>query len=84
NISYHTVSRNVALSPKLVILLTQPIAGTAATFRPERDGLLREGLYQVFTSPVSPFSPSGVFNASFPDYGFGSTSTTDGISEQRT
>lgn len=25
-----------------------------------------------------------MFNASFPDYGFGSTSTTDGISEQRT
>ncbi|KAI8176559.1 hypothetical protein K4K48_008711 [Colletotrichum sp. SAR 10_66] len=137
---------------KLAILLAQPLAGTAATFRPERDGLLCEGLhnlptfspavsqtinqthnlpspgsfwsssfihasnnhsylvlshllpsiaiyrasilditdptyyaqYQVITSPVSPFSPSGVFNTSFPDYGFGSTSTTDGISELRT
>ncbi|KAH0432263.1 kievitone hydratase [Colletotrichum camelliae] len=139
---------------KLAILLAQPLAGTAATFRPERDGLLHEGLhnlptfspavsqtinqtrdlpsdgsfwsssfihasnnhsylvlshllssiavyrasvlditdpshpyaqYQVITSPASPFSPSGVFNASFPDYGFGSTSTTtDGISELRT
>uniref|UniRef100_L2FT70 Kievitone hydratase n=1 Tax=Colletotrichum fructicola (strain Nara gc5) TaxID=1213859 RepID=L2FT70_COLFN len=137
---------------KLAILLAQPLVGTAATFRPERDGLLREGLqnlptfnpavsqtinqthnlpsdgsfwsssfihasnnhsylvlshllpsiaiyrasilditdptyyaqYQVLTSPISPFSPSGVFNTSFPDYGFGSTSITDGISELRT
>ncbi|KAF0331875.1 kievitone hydratase [Colletotrichum asianum] len=137
---------------KLAVLLAQPLAGTAANFRPERDGLLREGShnlltfnpavsqtinqthnlpsdgsfwsssfvhasnnhsylvlshllsgiaiyrasvldiadpahyaqYQVITSPVPPFSPSGVFNASFPDYGFGSTSTADGISELRT
>ncbi|KAF4772723.1 hypothetical protein HER10_EVM0005809 [Colletotrichum scovillei] len=42
--------------------------------------------YQVITSPVPPppFSPSGVFNASFPDNGFGSNSTTNGISELRT
>ncbi|KAF4920032.1 Kievitone hydratase [Colletotrichum viniferum] len=40
---------------KLAILLAQPLAGTAANFRPERDGLLREGLHNlpIFSPAVS-------------------------------
>ncbi|OHE94313.1 hypothetical protein CORC01_10360 [Colletotrichum orchidophilum] len=35
-------------------------------------------------STTSVYSETGVFNASFPDYGFGSTSPSDGLSEIRT
>ncbi|TVY70059.1 Kievitone hydratase [Fusarium oxysporum f. sp. cubense] len=40
--------------------------------------------FETLSKPTSFYSDTGVFNASFPDYGFGSTSPSDGLSEMRT
>ncbi|KAJ0269028.1 hypothetical protein COL940_012817 [Colletotrichum noveboracense] len=53
---------------KLAILLAQPLAGTAATFRPERAGLLHEGLPHRLANnqpDTQPPSPGSFWSSSF-------------------